>query len=104
MAKFYLAGEAKQVGWVCFDRAPFFLSFFFGGIRGAAAASPYLSAPIASAQVERDVMVWNNKMYRKNPILVKEDKLIAQHRKWYQQFYSENSPTYESIKAGDLSW
>ena len=49
-------------------------------------------------------MVWNNKMYRKNPILVKEDKLIAQHRKWYSQFYSENSPTYESIQAGDLSW
>eukprot|EP01147_Barroeca_monosierra_P000688 gene688-3988_t len=31
-------------------------------------------------QVERDVMVWNNKMYRKAPVLVKEDKLIAQHQ------------------------
>ncbi|EGD74810.1 hypothetical protein PTSG_07043 [Salpingoeca rosetta] len=55
-------------------------------------------------QVERDVMVWNNKMYRKNPVLVKEDKLIAQHRRWYSQFYSENSPTLSFKKDDDLSW
>ncbi len=33
-------------------------------------------------QVERDVMVWNNKMYRAKPMLVAEDTLIAQHRRW----------------------
>ena len=27
----------------------------------------------------------------RRPPLVKEEKLIKQHRKWYQQFYSENS-------------
>lgn len=55
-------------------------------------------------QVERDVMVWNNKMYRKNPVLVKEDTLIAKHRRWYSQFYSENSPTYESIQKASMDW
>jgi hypothetical protein len=55
-------------------------------------------------QVERDVMVWNNKMYRKNPVLVKEDALIAKHRRWYSQFYSENSPTYESVMKAKLDW
>eukprot|EP00730_Choanoeca_flexa_P003140 TRINITY_DN11302_c0_g1_i9.p3 TRINITY_DN11302_c0_g1~~TRINITY_DN11302_c0_g1_i9.p3 ORF type:complete len:230 (+),score=30.67 TRINITY_DN11302_c0_g1_i9:952-1641(+) len=55
-------------------------------------------------QVERDVMIWNNKMYRKNPVLIKEDTLIAKHRRWYSQFYSENSPTYESVMNGGLDW
>lgn len=55
-------------------------------------------------QVERDVMVWNNKMYRKNPVLIKEDALIAKHRRWYSQFYSENSPTYESVTKGSMDW
>eukprot|EP00045_Choanoeca_perplexa_P007238 m.64040 g.64040 ORF g.64040 m.64040 type:complete len:449 (+) comp13992_c0_seq1:136-1482(+) len=55
-------------------------------------------------QVERDVMVWNNKMYRKNPVLIKEDALIGKHRRWYSQFYSENSPTYESVMKSKMDW
>eukprot|EP00047_Mylnosiga_fluctuans_P003527 m.229586 g.229586 ORF g.229586 m.229586 type:complete len:450 (+) comp11925_c0_seq1:1268-2617(+) len=51
-------------------------------------------------QVERDVMVWNNKMYRGKPMLVAEDSLIAQHRRWYKQFYSENSPRYSAAHDG----
>ena len=49
-------------------------------------------------------MVWNNKMYRKNPVLIKEDALIGKHRRWYSQFYSENSPTYESVMKSKLDW
>jgi cholesterol 7-dehydrogenase len=33
-------------------------------------------------QVERDLMVWNNKMYRGKPLLVAEDGLIVQHRRY----------------------
>ncbi|CAG5867225.1 unnamed protein product, partial [Menidia menidia] len=43
-------------------------------------------------QFERDVMIWNNKKYVAKPILVKEDSGIQKHRRWYSQFYSENSP------------
>ncbi|CAL1541829.1 unnamed protein product [Lymnaea stagnalis] len=45
-------------------------------------------------QVERDIMIWNNKQYEGRPMFVKskEDTLIAKHRRWYSQFYSENSP------------
>lgn len=43
-------------------------------------------------QFERDVMVWNNKKYTPKPLLVKEDSSIQRHRRWYSQFYSENSP------------
>ncbi len=34
-------------------------------------------------QVERDVMVWNNKMYRSQPVLCKGDSLIKKHRVWF---------------------
>ncbi|XP_041826125.1 cholesterol 7-desaturase nvd [Melanotaenia boesemani] len=43
-------------------------------------------------QFERDVMIWNNKKYISKPLLVKEDSTIQKHRRWYSQFYSENSP------------
>ena len=33
-------------------------------------------------QVERDVMVWNNKRYNNNPVLCKGDSLIKKHRAW----------------------
>ncbi|KAH3716024.1 cholesterol 7-desaturase nvd-like [Dreissena polymorpha] len=45
-------------------------------------------------QVERDIMIWNNKKYAGKPVFAKstEDSLIARHRRWYSQFYSENLP------------
>ncbi|XP_008289977.1 cholesterol desaturase daf-36 [Stegastes partitus] len=43
-------------------------------------------------QFERDVMIWNNKTYIAKPLLVKEDSAIQKHRRWFSQFYSENSP------------
>lgn len=44
-----------------------------------------------SGQFIRDIVVWNNKMFLHKPILVKNDGPIAQFRRWYSQFYSENS-------------
>ena len=58
-------------------------------------------------QVNRDVMVWTNKTYIPNPLLVKEDHLIVNHRRWYSQFYSENSPRLKPSRneeEEDLSW
>lgn len=57
-----------------------------------------------ASQVDRDVMIWNNKQYRGNPVLVKEDELIAKHRRWYKQFYSENSPSYQDAQRDNLDW
>ncbi|KAJ9597610.1 hypothetical protein L9F63_011516, partial [Diploptera punctata] len=47
-----------------------------------------------SVMVERDIMVWNHKKYIEKPLLVKEDQSIRRHRRWYNQFYSENSPQF----------
>lgn len=50
-----------------------------------------------SEQVERDVLIWNKKRYLQRPTLVKGDGPIGKFRRWFSQFYSEHSPTWESI-------
>ncbi|KAF2363506.1 Rieske [2Fe-2S] iron-sulfur domain [Trinorchestia longiramus] len=58
-----------------------------------------------ACHLERDIMIWNSKQYLQRPLLVAEDKLIKRFRKWYQQFYSPNSPTIESVESTcDLEW
>ncbi|KAL8574978.1 hypothetical protein ACOMHN_064509 [Nucella lapillus] len=56
-------------------------------------------------QVERDVMIWNNKQYEGRPMFVKskEDSLISRHRRWYSQFYSENSPRLH-FQKDSMEW
>ncbi|RWS21834.1 Rieske domain-containing protein-like protein, partial [Leptotrombidium deliense] len=44
-------------------------------------------------QVERDIRIWRDKKYISNPKFVKEDSCLVKHRKWFSQFYSENSKT-----------
>jgi hypothetical protein len=39
-------------------------------------------------QAERDVEIWNHKVYRPQPILIKEDGPILEARKWFAQFYA----------------
>lgn len=56
-------------------------------------------------QVERDIMIWNNKRYERKPMFVKskEDSLVAKHRRWYSQFYSENSPRLK-FQKDTMEW
>ncbi|XP_078670418.1 cholesterol 7-desaturase nvd-like [Branchiostoma floridae x Branchiostoma belcheri] len=56
-----------------------------------------------AVQLERDVTVWNNKSYPAKPVLVKEDAAIVRHRRWYSQFYSENSPRFTTQRTS-LDW
>ncbi|XP_063231354.1 cholesterol 7-desaturase nvd [Bacillus rossius redtenbacheri] len=67
----------------------------------------YLYATIAlwgeSIMFERDVMVWNHKTYIEKPLLVKEDRNIARHRRWFSQFYSEHSPRFQ-FRQESLDW
>lgn len=46
---------------------------------------------------KRDVTVWNHKQYLNQPYLVKNDGPIMQYRRWYQQFFTSNSKTYQQI-------
>ena len=40
------------------------------------------------AGVSQDIPIWENKMYRDPPIITKTEKLILEHRRWSEQFYS----------------
>jgi len=55
-------------------------------------------------QFERDVPIWSNKTYNVTPMLVKGDGNISQFRRWFSRFYSENSPTLESLQKQTLDW
>ncbi|XP_012536044.1 cholesterol 7-desaturase isoform X2 [Monomorium pharaonis] len=72
--------------------------------------SPPLLTPYANliflaecVMFERDIKIWNYKKYERQPILVREDRAILAYRRWYSQFYSDNSPTYQ-IAMKDLQW
>jgi nitrite reductase/ring-hydroxylating ferredoxin subunit len=39
--------------------------------------------------VSQDIPIWENKRYQPKPVLTKEEKGIATHREWCQQFYSD---------------
>ncbi|XP_038060080.1 cholesterol 7-desaturase-like [Patiria miniata] len=54
-------------------------------------------------QIWGDLPVWANKKYVRNPPFVKEDHLIAKHRRFFAQFYSENSPKYDP-KDESMDW
>lgn len=41
-------------------------------------------------QVGHDIPIWENKIYRDNPILCDGDGPIAKYRKWFKQFYVED--------------
>jgi nitrite reductase/ring-hydroxylating ferredoxin subunit len=41
------------------------------------------------AGVSQDIPIWENKVYRDPPVITKTEKLILEHRRWSQQFYSD---------------
>lgn len=40
------------------------------------------------AGVSQDIPIWENKVYRDPPVITKTEKLILEHRRWSEQFYS----------------
>ena len=42
-------------------------------------------------QVEGDIPIWENKVYLESPTLCDGDGPIHQYRKWFRQFYAEES-------------
>jgi nitrite reductase/ring-hydroxylating ferredoxin subunit len=39
--------------------------------------------------VSQDIPIWENKVYRDPPVITRTEKLILEHRRWAQQFYSD---------------
>ncbi len=40
-----------------------------------------------SRQIEQDIPIWENKVYRERPLTVESERGIAGFRRWYRQFY-----------------
>lgn len=55
-------------------------------------------------QLDRDVNIWASKTYKMKPLYVKEDKTLVEHRRWFSQFYSENSKKFTLRRDNDISW
>jgi len=86
-------GPLEQI--VCHEiwaetRLPTFIAKFF--LKGEA------------LQVERDVMIWNNKRFNNKPLLTKEEGLILKFRRWYSQFYSDSSRTVAESLVNSMDW
>lgn len=56
--------------------------------------SPLVDGLIAEIvrQVEQDIPIWENKVFRETPILCDGDGPIAKYRRWFSQFY-DSAPT-----------
>ena len=39
-------------------------------------------------QLEQDIPIWENKIYREHPVLTRGESGIVAHRRWAEQFYS----------------
>ena len=46
-----------------------------------------------SSGVLQDVRIWENKIYRSDPVLCEADNHLAEFRRWTKQFYSEPAAT-----------
>ena len=50
-------------------------------------------------QLSEDAPIWEHKIYRDNPVLCDGDGPIAKFRKWYSQFYAEDSAADQRVLA-----
>lgn len=62
-----------------------------------------LVALIAKGALEQDRTVWQNRLFTNKPFLVRGDGPFTQYRKWFDQFYSENSVRVAQERTA-LSW
>ncbi|CUG87202.1 membrane-associated protein, putative [Bodo saltans] len=62
-----------------------------------------LVTTIAKGALEQDREVWQNRLFTGKPFLVKGDGPFPQYRKWFDQFYSENSVKVAQERTA-LTW
>lgn len=55
--------------------------------------------------LSQDCFIWNNKTYHHRPPLAKGDRYLPTFRKWYSQFYNENSTSMkDACRVRSLEW
>lgn len=51
-----------------------------------------------------DQPIWNNKIFTAPPQVSKSEGRILKYRRWFSQFYSDNSPTLKSLAMESMTW
>jgi len=64
----------------------------------------YIIAEIAKGALEQDRLVWESKSFANKPILVQGDGPFSKHRRWFSQFYSENSRSAANANKNAIDW
>ncbi len=88
-------GVLRVKGWVTFlssttpiDAGNVHVRWIFTAPKANGAESVEKAAASFCAGVTQDIPIWENKLYRDPPIITKTEKLILEHRRWSEQFYS----------------
>jgi nitrite reductase/ring-hydroxylating ferredoxin subunit len=63
--------------------------WIFSAPRANGDGSAVQAADLFCGGVSQDIPIWENKVYRDPPVVTKSEKLILEHRRWSQQFYSD---------------
>ena len=88
-------GVLRVQGYVTFlssttplDRGNVLVRWIFTSPRSLGEGASEQAAESFCAGVSQDIPIWENKVYRDPPIITKTEKLILEHRRWCEQFYS----------------
>lgn len=52
------------------------------------------------SQWHNDIDIWSNKVYTRPPVVLRTDGPVAKFRRWYAQFYSDNSQQWANDEEG----
>jgi nitrite reductase/ring-hydroxylating ferredoxin subunit len=88
-------GVLRVQGYVTFlssttplDRGNVLVRWVFTAPRSLGDGAAEQAAESFCAGVSQDIPIWENKVYRDPPVITKTEKLILEHRRWCEQFYS----------------
>jgi nitrite reductase/ring-hydroxylating ferredoxin subunit len=88
-------GVLRVKGYVTFlssttplDTGNVYVRWIFTSPRSLGEGVAEQAAESFCAGVSQDIPIWENKVYRDPPVITKTEKLILEHRRWCEQFYS----------------
>jgi nitrite reductase/ring-hydroxylating ferredoxin subunit len=81
-------GVLRITGYVKLDAGNVLVRWIFTAPKANGESAALDAADSFCAGVSQDIPIWENKVYRDPPVITKTEKLILEHRRWSQQFYS----------------
>ena len=73
----------------------------FTGPRALGAEALEATADMFAAGISQDIPIWENKIYRTQPVLIRGERPILEQRRWARQFYSDPSWAEVPGEGGD---